>query len=237
MYNVVLVLLLIVPILIVVDAVGDTLVILLLFLIAWVATFTLGIMFAPKLVPFIISPQSLTSPIGRRRTASSDAQDFSFLSLNQIPTSAALQPYLLALDKHSGECKRLMERLQQKERLSLPSAPNPAIARAAVEPAVAAFSQLPGQLRTSASDKGGQMLQLHERSSVPDQQVMVRGASVVAITPDEVRLDGEAEVVVVGRVEAAVQKEPEEVMISMEGEKHAGEDRRVPEDVDRRVLN
>ena len=189
-YNLVLVLLLIVPITIVVNPLGDTFVILLLFLIAWIATFTLGVLFFSKLVPFLTTSQSPTSPIVRRTSA---GQHFSFLSLNHIPSSAALLPYLAALDKHTTECKRLLARLRHKE--GLPSTPPP------TKPPTA-IPQLPGQLRTSGSgDRSGQVVPCCGEQPAQQQIVAgVRGAGGGGVNADEVRFD--AEVVVGGSVEA-----------------------------------
>ena len=177
-YNLVLVLLLIVPILVVVNAVGDAFVILLLFLIAWIATFTLGVLFIPKLVAFLASPHSLTSPVVRHRSLS-HGQQFSFLSVSSIPSSAALLPYLTALDKHTLECKRLLDRLRHKEGLTLTSL------RPSSAPVV---PQLPDQRRMSGIQKGGQVVQYGDLL-----QAVQRVAVWPAVTLEEVRLDGEAE--------------------------------------------
>ena len=129
-YNLVSVLLIILPILVVIQAVGDTQVILLLFLIVWIATFTLGALFVTKVVAFLTT--SSTTPVSRRRSQSSGSgQQFSFLSLSNVPTAATLLPYLAALAKHAAECQRLLAQLRQKESATLKPAPTPPPARAA----------------------------------------------------------------------------------------------------------
>lgn len=205
-YNLVLVLVLIVPITVVVNAVGDAYVILLLFLVAWVATFTLGVLFIAKLVSFFTSsPHSLTSPVVRRRSQSSGRQQhFSFLSLNHIPSSAALLPYLLALDKHSVDCQRLMARLRQKEGFLTPTSPAKHLSPAVVPHSL----PLPGQLRETSIDKGGSQAAVvvcgdDERVAAQlRQQFAVVSAAAAVVAPEQVRLNADTAVAV--SVEAAM---------------------------------
>jgi len=99
-YNVVFSIGIIAPIIFVINATGDILIALLLFVLLWIAFFTASILVIPKAL-HILSPQNAdqnnASVVGSSGNSSSG---YSFLSLNILETAAMCTGYLAALRKH-----------------------------------------------------------------------------------------------------------------------------------------
>ena len=86
------------PIILVVDAVGDVLILLLVFALLWIAYFTGGILFVPKLLT--IYQKTALQTAGEMDSASTSSDGYQFLSLAALSTLPMLQGYQSALRKH-----------------------------------------------------------------------------------------------------------------------------------------
>jgi hypothetical protein len=105
-YNVIFALGLILSLVEVVGAQGDTLIILLLFLITWVAFFTLLILTLPNLLKYRSSATVGVAEIGPAMPLSEGrAAEFSFLSLSALKQWTVVTQYVDALEKHLTEAK------------------------------------------------------------------------------------------------------------------------------------
>ena len=111
-YNIVVAIALIAPIIVTVDAIGDTLVILVAFCLLWISCFTLAVLFMPKLLSFLDTNRAASA--GAKNNASSETP-YEFVGLNQFATAAAVQSYLTAVEAHTGEVKRRMNALKRVE--------------------------------------------------------------------------------------------------------------------------
>ena len=102
-YNVAFSVGIIVPIIVVIGAVGDVLSLLLLFLVLWVSFCTLALLIVPKLLTMKGSGQA----DGRSEAAlSRDSESgFSFLSLGHLTTALELTAYIAALRKHMAQAE------------------------------------------------------------------------------------------------------------------------------------
>ena len=123
-YNVVFTLGLLVPILLVLDAVGDSQLTILLFVLTWISGSTLAILFAPKLISTvavlrgrqvkIVEPQLTNQP------------SFSFVEEDYFTSSPVLQAYLAALELHTSRLHQRLSRLKAQSKQELTSSPNAA---------------------------------------------------------------------------------------------------------------
>ena len=90
------------PIILVISAVGDVLTLLLVFALLWIAYFTAGILFVPKLTTIyahtVTADEVNTSVMAR--SSSSQSSGYQFLSLAALNTLPMLQAYQAALRTH-----------------------------------------------------------------------------------------------------------------------------------------
>jgi len=99
-YNVVFSIGIIAPIIVVINATGDVLTALLLFVLLWIAFFTACILVIPKAL-HILSPQSAEQNNNSVAASSGNSQSgYSFLSMDILSTVAVATGYLAALRKH-----------------------------------------------------------------------------------------------------------------------------------------
>ena len=103
------------PIILVISAVGDVLTLLLVFALLWIAYFTAGILFVPKLMT-IYSHTPVDNMQNNSVQASTDSSSgFQFLSLASLSTVGALQSYLFALQKHTGQVEQRIVEVKRKQ--------------------------------------------------------------------------------------------------------------------------
>ena len=86
------------PIILVIQATGDVLTLLLTFALLWIAYFTAGILFVPKLMKIYHPAEGAAD--GNRSVVQSSSSGYAFLSLAALSTVSALQSYVMALEKH-----------------------------------------------------------------------------------------------------------------------------------------
>ena len=103
-YNLVLALVVILPILLLIDAVGNVRILLLLFCIVEIGFVTLGVLYLPKLLTFM-SSNNMVMPSQSVYQSSSDG--FSFLSAEQLAGMSHLNAYIAALVRHVEEARRV----------------------------------------------------------------------------------------------------------------------------------
>ena len=123
-YNVCFTIGIISPIVIVVSAVGDVLTLLLVFALLWIAYFTGGILFVPKLATIYYHTNGKdevnTSMLA---TSSSSSSGFQFVSLAAFSTLPLLLSYLAALKKHVEQVEARVAKLRtNKASIASPSA-------------------------------------------------------------------------------------------------------------------
>ena len=100
-YNVCFTIGIITPIIIVISAVGDVLTLLLVFALLWIAYFTGGILFVPKLMTIYHHADGADGAANSITASSGNSSSgYQFLSLAALSTAPVLQGYLLALQKH-----------------------------------------------------------------------------------------------------------------------------------------
>ena len=104
-YNLVFALVVILPIMVLINAVGDVRVLLLLFCITEIGFVTLGVLFLPKLLSFLsnnsVAPNHSTSVYRSSEGA------YSFLSLEQLASLPQLGLYVTALTRHLEEARKV----------------------------------------------------------------------------------------------------------------------------------
>ena len=132
-YNVVFSLGLIIPLILFIDARGDTLSMLLTFCLLWITFFSLAILFLPKLVEWMASTRRASDLSTVHPTAGGGAatdpstptlgaQLFSFFSLTQLSSASMAVHYLQALERHVVEARlhvAVMKAVQQPRKLTL----------------------------------------------------------------------------------------------------------------------
>ena len=101
-----------VPLVLLIDAVGDTLVALLLFALLWISTFTLVVLFVPRLSAMFSKAEALDEHDSGARVVGGDG--FSFLSLASFEAgSGAMGQYVAALELHLAQAKARHSQLKQ----------------------------------------------------------------------------------------------------------------------------
>ena len=111
-YNIVFALGLIIPLIIIIGATGDTLVILLLFCLAEIACVTLAVIFAPKLIAFL-SASAAGGGTSVAPPPHQSSQIYSFYSLSQLNSPTQLGPYISSLEKHLMEARRALTNMKR----------------------------------------------------------------------------------------------------------------------------
>ena len=113
-YNLVFALGLIVPIIFLLDAVGDTLIAVLFFLLSWIPGSTLVILFAPKLqaIVAVLRGQQVTAVEQQHSTRAS----FSFVDEDFFTSSHVLRAYLTALEQHSSLLHKRLTHITAQEK-------------------------------------------------------------------------------------------------------------------------
>ena len=110
-YNLVFAIGLIIPIMLLINAVGDTYILLLLFCITEVGLVTLFALFLPKWLAFQAARRAAGGGDGGSSHSSASgtglSDGYSFLSFEQLTSPAMLQPYIAALERHLGEAKKV----------------------------------------------------------------------------------------------------------------------------------
>ena len=114
-YNLVFAIGIIIPILLVINAIGDTANLLLLFLLAEITYTTLGLLFVPKLLSFYAARRAVGDGVSVNNSSmgGSLSDGYSFLSFSQMSTPAMLQPYIGALEKHLIEAKKTLASMKR----------------------------------------------------------------------------------------------------------------------------
>ena len=115
-YNVLFSIGIIAPIIVVIGAIGDVLLLLLLFLGAWVSVFTAAILFVPKLLHIHGQSGQQANQAADMSKVSSSGQ-YSFLSMAQLSTVPIVMAYVAALKSHLSVAeKRLADLKASKQR-------------------------------------------------------------------------------------------------------------------------
>ena len=112
-YNLLLSMAVLVPLVLLIDAVGDTLVALLLFALLWVSSFTLCVLFMPRLAAMLSqAAETLDEHESGARVVGADG--FSFLSLASFEASSgAMGQYVAALELHLAQANARHTQLKQ----------------------------------------------------------------------------------------------------------------------------
>ena len=105
-YNIVFAIGVIIPITLLIDAVGDVQVILLLFCLAEIAYASLAMLFIPKLLQYKAAQLDAVSA----GASSSGTDSYSFLPLENLSSPAQLAAYVTALQKHMDEARKAMHK-------------------------------------------------------------------------------------------------------------------------------
>ena len=116
-YNLVFALGVILPILVLVDAVGDVRVLLLLFCLVEIGFATLAVLFLPKLFSFIASNH--VAPLPSQSVYQPSQSSYSFLSFEQLISLPHLSSYIAALMRHLDEAKRVQASRKGSKSLAL----------------------------------------------------------------------------------------------------------------------
>lgn len=116
-YNIIIVVALIGPIIVWIDAVGNTLVVLMTFGLLWISAFTLAVLVTPKLLAFYSSSRAALSATSQSPSSPPSQSPYAFLSLSQLTTPAMIQTYLTAIEQHVGEVKRRLGALKRVDGL------------------------------------------------------------------------------------------------------------------------
>ena len=106
-YNIVFAIGVIIPILILIDAVGDVQTILLFFCLAEIGFATLAVLFVPKLLQYKASQIDNVSVASK---SSSGTDSYSFIPLDNISTAPQLAAYISALQRHMDEARKAMHK-------------------------------------------------------------------------------------------------------------------------------
>ena len=109
-YNVLFSIGIIAPIILVISAIGDVLVLLLLFLGLWVSCFTAAILFVPKLLH--IHGAGGQQINGAEMSKVSSSGQYSFLSMAQLSTVPVVMAYVAALKSHLNTAERRLAELK-----------------------------------------------------------------------------------------------------------------------------
>jgi hypothetical protein len=111
-YNVCFTIGIIAPIILVISAVGDVLILLLAFALMWIAYFTGGILFVPKVMQVVYH----TDDVGQMNTSiqasSSSGSGYAFMSLAALTNVPVLQVYQAAIEKHLSQVKTKIAHLK-----------------------------------------------------------------------------------------------------------------------------
>ena len=111
-YNLILSMAVLVPLVLLIDAVGDTLVALLLFALLWVSAFTLAVLFVPRLSAMLSKAEAMDEHDSGARVVGDGG--FSFLSLASFEAgSGAMGQYVAALELHLVQAKARFSQLKQ----------------------------------------------------------------------------------------------------------------------------
>ena len=118
-YNLVFALVVILPILVLIDAVGNVRILLLLFCIAEIGFVTLGVLFLPKLFSFLASNNNVMPVMSTSNTSvyQHSSNGYSFLSTEQLAGLPHLTRYIAALTRHVDDAKRVLATRQQVKAL------------------------------------------------------------------------------------------------------------------------
>ena len=111
-YNVCFTIGIISPIVIVVSAVGDVLTLLLVFALLWIAYFTGGILFVPKLATIYYHTNGKDEVNNSVVAASQSSSGYQFLSLAALSTLPVVQAYHASLRKHLDAVEARMARMK-----------------------------------------------------------------------------------------------------------------------------
>lgn len=111
-YNVTLAVSLVAPLIVFINAMGNTLMILLVFLLTWICYLTLGLLFVPRLLAYLsYSPNTVNQS---HVESSNSSHGFSFLSLTQLNSPPLLTSYITALEKQLTLTRTRLHSLQPK---------------------------------------------------------------------------------------------------------------------------
>ena len=100
------------PIILVIQATGDVLDLLLAFALLWIALFTAGILFGPKILT-IYSKAEADAGNNSVMASSSSSSGYAFMSLAALSSVGVLQGYLAALKKHTGQVEEKLVKLKR----------------------------------------------------------------------------------------------------------------------------
>ena len=106
-YNIVFAIGIIIPILLLIDAVGDVQTILLLFCMSEIGFATLAVLFIPKLLQYKASQQEAVSEASK---SSSGNDSYTFIPLDNLSSAAQLGAYINALQRHMDEARKAMHK-------------------------------------------------------------------------------------------------------------------------------
>ena len=110
-YNVCFTVGIIAPIILVIDAVGDVLTLLLAFALLWIAYFTGGILFVPKMLQ-IFAKSTVDGQENSVIASSSSSSGYVFMSLASLSTLPVLRGYHAALQKHIAQVEKRINGLR-----------------------------------------------------------------------------------------------------------------------------
>ena len=113
-YNVCFTIGIIAPIILVIGAVGDPLNILLAFALLWIAFFTSGVLFGPKVMVITAGTKEQINP-SLIASSGNSSSGYQFLSLAAMSTTAVLQGYLSALEKHLEQVRDKLAKLKKRQ--------------------------------------------------------------------------------------------------------------------------
>ena len=115
-YNLLFTVGIITPIILVISAVGDVLTLLLVFALLWIAYFTAGILFVPKLMTIYSHTQIESMQNNSVQASTGDSSSgFQFLSLAALSTLPVMQSYLSALQKHTSHVEQRIVEMKRKQ--------------------------------------------------------------------------------------------------------------------------
>ena len=114
-YNVCFTIGIISPIILVISAVGDVLTLLEVFALLWIAYFTAGILFVPKLMTIYFRTNGNNQVDQSVLGSSSSSSGYQFLSLAALSTVPVVQGYLTALQKHVAHVEAKLTSLKQQK--------------------------------------------------------------------------------------------------------------------------
>ena len=104
------------PIILVIQATGDVLDLLLAFALLWIASFTTAILFGPKLITVLGEPDSAVQNNNTSvQGSSSSSSGYAFFSLAALSSVGVLQGYLAALRKHVAQVEEKIAKLRHQQ--------------------------------------------------------------------------------------------------------------------------